>query len=547
MTAAGDDGEAARRRKRAELGSGKDGNGFDANGFVMAARAARWTQDEIDGELRRALEEAPHVEPDDGNIVRLDIIRGGGEGAAESAPEAALVLDLRAPLDVAQRLVERDHTLRGAPTLHHWRDSWVCWNGRSSYEILRERAVRTWLYEALARSTQACKGHLERVKPKRGMVTDIIDALKAAVALEDRIEPPAWLGAVADRPPACEFVAVRNGLVHLPSRELWPPDPSFFAFGAAGIDYDPEAPEPAEWLAFLRKLWPDDQASIETLQEILGYLISAETAQQKIFFLHGVPRSGKGTIGRVVTQLLGPGRVAAPGLGDFGARFGLESLVGKSVAIVADARLSKRADQAPIVEKMLSISGEDAITVDRKYSAPWCGRLGTRLLLLSNEIPSLRDTACALPNRFVVLKLSESFFGREDLKLGGRLLAELSGIFNWGLDGADRLRARGHFVQPESAAELIRTMKALASPLEAFLDARCLRSKSLEIKKDRLRQAYSEWCAEQGEEGQKAQLTKTKLTQELQSLGIFPGQSRALGDLERDRVWVYKGVDLRQP
>lgn len=90
-------------------------------------------------------------------------------------------------------------------------------------------------------------------------------------------------------------------------------------------------------------------------------------------------------------------------------------------------------------------------------------------------------------------------------------------------------------------------MKALASPLEAFLDARCLRSKSLEIKKDRLRQAYSEWCAEQGEEGQKAQLTKTKLTQELQSLGIFPGQSRALGDLERDRVWVYKGVDLRQP
>jgi putative DNA primase/helicase len=182
--------------------------------------------------------------------------------------------------------------------------------------------------------------------------------------------------------------------------------------GAAGIDFDPEAPEPVEWLAFLRSLWPDDQASVNCLQEWFGYLISAETAHQKILFLHGVSRSGKGTIGRVLRGLLGPGQVAPAGMGDFGTRFGLESLVGKSVAIVPDARLSKRTDQAPIVEKMLSISGEDAITIDRKYAAPWCGRLGTRLVLLSNEIPKLRDAACALPNRFVVLKLTESFLGR---------------------------------------------------------------------------------------------------------------------------------------
>lgn len=366
---------------------------YDVNGFVMAARAAGRGQDEIAAYLRRMIEVAPEMQPEpperDGNkVVRLGAGRAARRAAPEVKPEgrdagskAAVVLDLRGPLDAAQRLVERDHTLGGVPTLHHWRDSWVCWDGRSSYEILGERAVRTWLYQALARSYQAGKGHLERVKPKRGMVNDIIDALKAACALDDRIEPPAWLGPVVeDRPAAHEFAAVRNGLVHLPSRDLWPPDPSFFALGAAGIDCDPEAPEPAEWLAFLRSLWPDDQASIDTLQEIIGYLISAETAQQKIFFLHGVTRSGKGTIGRVVTKLLGAGQVAAPGLGDFGTRFGLEGLVGKAVAIIADARLSKRADQAPIIEKMLSISGEDAITIDRKYTAPcaaawardWC-------------------------------------------------------------------------------------------------------------------------------------------------------------------------------
>ncbi len=56
---------------------------------------------------------------------------------------------------------------------------------------------------------------------------------------------------------------------------------------------------------FLKSLWPDDQQAINTLQEIFGYLITSDTKQQKIFSLVGPMRSGKGTIARILTALLG--------------------------------------------------------------------------------------------------------------------------------------------------------------------------------------------------------------------------------------------------
>jgi XRE family transcriptional regulator, regulator of sulfur utilization len=45
----------------------------------------------------------------------------------------------------------------------------------------------------------------------------------------------------------------------------------------------------------------------------------------------------------------------------------LAPLISKRVAIISDARLGARSDQSAITERLLSITGEDAITIDRKY------------------------------------------------------------------------------------------------------------------------------------------------------------------------------------
>ena len=52
-----------------------------------------------------------------------------------------------------------------------------------------------------------------------------------------------------------------------------------------------------------------------------------------------------------------------------------------------------------VVERLLSISGEDTLTVDRKYREPWTGQLPTRIVILSNELPRLTDSSGALASR----------------------------------------------------------------------------------------------------------------------------------------------------
>jgi hypothetical protein len=130
----------------------------------------------------------------------------------------------------------------------------------------------------------------------------------------------------------------------------------------------------------------------------------------------------------------------------------------RSVAIIADARL--RNDHDIVTERLLSISGEDTLTVDRKYKEAWIGRIPSRIVILTNELPRLSDSSGALANRFVILQFAESFLGREDHGLGDALLSELPSIFNWALDGLERLNERGRFVQPASSAA---TMRELAT------------------------------------------------------------------------------------
>jgi putative DNA primase/helicase len=160
--------------------------------------------------------------------------------------------------------------------------------------------------------------------------------------------------------------------------------------------------------------------------------------------------------------------------------------------------LSGRADAQVIAERLLSISGEDAITVDRKHVEPWTGTLPTRFVILTNELPRIADASGALASRFVVLVMKESFYGREDHGLTDRLLAELPGIFNWAVAGWRRLTERGHFLMPASSSEAVADIESLSSPILAFLHATCVVEPGAEVSCKALFERWREWCESQG-------------------------------------------------
>ena len=356
------------------------------------------------------------------------------------------MLSVAAPLISARELIRRHYMRPTGQTIHHHQGTLFVWTGTHYREMDRDE-VRAVIYEFLEHARRLVNDRLISFNPNRNKVGDVQDALAAAAQLPGAVRAPSWIDA-EPHADATDIFACSNGLLHLPTRTLLPHTPVFFSVNAVEYAYDAWVSEPAEWLRFLHLLWPQDSETIATLQELFGVLLTNDTRHQKAFLIVGPKRSGKGTIARLLTALLGADNVAGPTLSGIGQNFGLAPLIGKPLAIISDARLSGRADQHLIAERLLAITGEDALTIDRKYQGAWTGRLPTRFLILTNELPRLADASGALASRFVVLTLRQSFYGREDQGLTERLLTELPGILNWAMVGRDRLAARGHFLQP---------------------------------------------------------------------------------------------------
>jgi putative DNA primase/helicase len=313
---------------------------------------------------------------------------------------------------------------------------------------------------------------------------------------------PFWLGPSQGISTA-GLIACRNGVVNIENRTLQPHDPGLFQVNCLPFDYDADAPTyPPLWQQFMRQLWPGDEDGKRarlTLQEMFGLMLTPDTRYQKIFMIVGPKRSGKGTIARVLTRMLGRDNVANPTLSGLSSHFGLSALVDKRAAIISDARLGPRTDAHTVAERLLSISGEDALTIDRKYRDPWTGCLGVRFLILTNELPRIADASGALASRFVVLTLSNSFYGKEDHKLTEKLLTELPGILNWSLWGLDRLRGRGYFHMPQSSTDAICQLEDLASPITAFLRDWCTIDPRQAVNVKVLYGAWKAWCEQQGQ------------------------------------------------
>lgn len=412
-------------------------------------------------------------------------------------PENTLVLPPPSnPMAVARRFVEALYMLPpGRLILRTHRGDYFRWDGTHYLEITRDDVhARAYAFVEHAVYVHPEKGS-QPFAPTQRKMADVLDALRAITHVENRPEAPLWIDARAD-PCVTDIIALANGLLDVKTRILHPHTPLFFNHHALPFAFDPKATAASRWLRFLQDLWPDDDEAIASLQEVIGYLLTADTRQQKAFMLVGPKRGGKGTLGRVITGLLGPHHVAAPTLASLATNFGLSPLIGKPLALISDARLSTRADSKVVVERLLSVSGEDSLTIDRKYRDPWTGRLPTRFLILSNELPRLPDASGALASRFVLFVLQKSFYGDENPRLTDELLTEAPAIFNWALEGLDRLLQRGYFVNPASGAEAIQQMEDLSSPISAFLRDRCVLRREASVDREALWTAWKAWCVD---------------------------------------------------
>jgi putative DNA primase/helicase len=421
--------------------------------------------------------------------VEADKARGDGSHTRTSGNGTPTLPPPSAPMAVARMFVELHCLHDDVLTMRHWGGAWWAWRTTHWTEV-DERTVRSLLYHFTENALCRSEDGPVPWAPTRRKIGDLMEALAAITLLPQDFEQPCFLDGRASG----QIVAVKNGLLDIDSRQLYTHTPLYFSTVSVPFPYDPAAPKPQHFLEFLGELWPQETEAVDALAEWFGYVISGRTNLQKMLLMVGPTRGGKGVLARLLTRLIGAGNVCGPTLGSFAGEFGLAPLFGKSLAIISDVRFSGKGGSV-VVERLLSISGEDTLTINRKYREQIDAKMSVRMHLMSNEMPRLTDASGAIIGRFIVLLLTRSWLGKEDTKLEPNLITELPGVLNWALDGLTRLNKNdGRFTEVPSAKEAIIAMRDLASPVAAFVRERCKLDPQASTAVDELYAVYKTWC-----------------------------------------------------
>lgn len=446
----------------------------------------------------------------------------GADGLPEAGPDIELPPPTQ-PIRVARRLVALGEAAGLAP-FRFWRGD-LYRHQMTHWSVADPSELNQWLYLTTERAwytTVNRKGEFETRgwHPDRKKIAGVVHALSDGLLTYNGDE---------DR-----CMALENGVLDPATKALKEHTRGRFNLHVLPFRYVPEATCP-QWLAFLESILPGDREAQDFLAEWFGYVLSGRTDQHKMASLVGPPRCGKGTLARVLEALMGPAACAAPTISSLGSAFGREPLVGKALAVMGDVRWHAAA-VAEAVPHLLMITGEDSVDVDRKNRRAWHGRLGVRFMAMSNDVPVFRDASMALAGRMIHVKFDQSFRGREDMRLGERLVGELPGILNWALAGLDRLTERGYFQPPASSEQLDMEVRRQASPYQAFIEDCCEIKQGVETDVPTLLSAYNRWALSEGR-------TRDQQTASGLSRGLRSADSRISTDGKRRRT--ESGVQAR--
>ncbi len=220
------------------------------------------------------------------------------------------------------------------------------------------------------------------------------------------------------------------------------------------ISYNPNAKLPKKFLKFLDQLLEKDD--IKTLQEYLGYGLIPTTIAQKLLFIVGCGGEGKSIIGKVYKQILGDNNVYSAHIHQLQDKScQLANCVAKLVNIDDDTEFSALKDTGTLKEV---ISG-GSVTVEKKYQAPFMTTLYSRLLCFSNSsLQALYDRSDGFYRRQLLIQVKPKVKNMiENPNLANELIEEeLDGIFNWILEGLQRLINNNYqFTVSEKSKQLL--------------------------------------------------------------------------------------------
>ncbi len=223
------------------------------------------------------------------------------------------------------------------------------------------------------------------------------------------------------------------------------------------------------FLNWINDVMLGDAELVAILQEYMGYVIrGGEYKYHKALWLSGSGRNGKSTFLTVLKALIGAGNYSTLSIRQIiNDKFSSADLDGKIANFSEETSPEELSDSGPFK----NLTGDGELLAQKKYGDPYSFRSRAKLIMTYNEVPQLKDLSPGMLSRPLIIPWKKDLTneGSQDKGLHKKLLAELSGIFNFAFEGWLRLEQNEQFsTSQKSVVEMEDIQEASCTAIRWF-------------------------------------------------------------------------------
>lgn len=267
-------------------------------------------------------------------------------------------------------------------------------------------------------------------------------------------------------------------------------DPNDFLCYQLPFPYDKGATSPL-FNNYLLKVLPDEE-SRKVMQEFIGFIFTRMNLE-KCLVLLGSGGNGKSVFFNIINALIGKENILNYSLGLFREEYNRAKLTN----VLLNYSSEKGFDLHPDIFKAL-ISGEP-LQAREPYGRSFTIHNPVKFIINCNELPKETETTEAFFRRFLIIQFDVKISEEEkDINIANKIIRnELPGVFNWALEGLQRLMLQQEFTKCEKAEIVLREFRKQADSVQLFIEENnYISSESFKESLTNLYRSYKEFCKE---------------------------------------------------
>lgn len=297
-----------------------------------------------------------------------------------------------------------------------------------------------------------------------------------------------------------DLLAAGNGIINLRTGELLPFDCQYYITRRTDINYNPDAPEPKEFLKFLDTASCGIQDWVDYMQLVLGYCLTGCTNQEAFFVFHGeTGQNGKSTLIKILCDMF-PQHVTTMNkvaLSESKSNSELNSPLSQVKnyrMVITNENEGKRQLDEALVRGIAS--GESPKVRDLFEKSNSDNTVSYKLVFIGNDVPKFNWRLNANMRRLCLIPFNNTISnGDEDIHLQDRLSKEREGILAWIVKGAMRSFKERLKDKPAVVEEYTKALLYREDPIYAFSQGEIIVTDNPEdtIQAEPFFEAYNDW------------------------------------------------------